>query len=77
MIAAPAPASPAFATFCANEQLPRCISAIAPAGKPAKSSASQPLEEVSEGLTSVSTTTTSSVTSPEPAYSITAKSSAV
>ena len=42
MIAPAAPAAWALVAFRANGQLPRCIRAIASAGKPAKSAAWQP-----------------------------------
>ena len=43
MITAEAPAACAFSAFTAKAQVPRWISAMLPAGKPAKSAASQPL----------------------------------
>src|SRR6185503_19231340 len=40
---ADAPAACALRALTAKPQVPRCMSAMAPAGKPAKSAASQPL----------------------------------
>jgi hypothetical protein len=42
-MAAAAPAAAAFSTFTRNSQVPRCMSAMLPGAKPAKSVASQPL----------------------------------
>lgn len=39
-----APAACALSALTLNPQVPRCISAMPPTGKPAKSAASQPLE---------------------------------
>src|SRR6478672_1614713 len=45
-ISAPsAPTAAAFVILSANEHVPRCMRAIDPAGKPAKSGASQPLSK--------------------------------
>jgi hypothetical protein len=67
MIAALAPAAAAFATFSSKVQVPRTMSAIAPAGKPAKSAASQPLVEVPAVIgMPASTGSTEAVTSPFP-----------
>ena len=78
--AAEAPASSAFADFTPKSQVPRWMSAIAPSGKSAKSSGSQPLllsvSVGSAGARSLSTTTTSwSVTVPDPEKVMVAKSS--
>ena len=68
--AAPAPASRALSYFCTNGQVPRCISAIAPAGIPSKSAGSQPLTDVPAppggGTTVWPATKTGPVTSPPP-----------
>ncbi len=45
-----APANPALRTLVANGQVPRWISAIRPATKPAKSVVSHPLVEVGTGV---------------------------
>ena len=68
MSAAPAPLSCAFWYFWTNGQVPRCISAIAPAGIPLKSSGSQPLTDVPAppegGISVLPATKTGAVTSP-------------
>lgn len=64
MITPAAPAAAAFSAFCSKLQVPRWISAIEPAGKLAKSSASQPLVEVLPAPRDRSTGTTLAVTSP-------------
>src|SRR3546814_20030671 len=46
MMAPAAPAAAALLAFCPNGQVPRCIKAMAPAGKPAKASDSQTQVEV-------------------------------
>ena len=67
---AEAPAAWAFWALTWKVQVPRWISATLPAGKPAKSAASQPLVEVLSGLVPIGTTTstgvTAAVTSPLP-----------
>jgi hypothetical protein len=68
MITARAPAASALSAFCANGHVPRWISAIAPAGKPAKSAASQPLVFARGGTRLMSTATTGAVTSPKPLF---------
>ena len=68
--AAAAPASRAFWYFCVNGQVPRWISAIAPAGMPAKSAGSHPLMDVPAppggGTTVLPATKIGPVTSPAP-----------
>ena len=49
-----------------NEQVPRCIRAMRPATKPAKSAASHPLVDVPVGVAVVSTAWTAAVTPPLP-----------
>jgi hypothetical protein len=63
-----APAASEFSAFSLNLQVPRCKSATAPRGKPAKSELSQPLVEAfGFGLgTSRSTATTGASTRPLP-----------
>jgi len=66
-ITAAAPARSAWPILSSNGQVPRWTSAIRPAAKPSKSSASQPLLEplfAAGGGTTTSTTATSAVTSP-------------
>ena len=77
MITPLAPAVSAFWAFAPKVQVPRWTSAIAPAGKPAKSDASQPLLLVDgsgPGGSTRSTGTTLPVMSPLPEKSIVAKS---
>ncbi len=70
MTAPTAPASSAFFALTAKSQVPRCISAMLPAVKPAKSAGSQPLVDVLGGLSPIGTTTSTAcslaVTSPLP-----------
>ena len=47
---AEAPAASAFATFWTNVHVPRCIKAMFPGPKPAKSEAEQPLAELGVGV---------------------------
>ncbi len=63
-----APCCSALSAFVPKVQLPRWISAMAPAGKPLKSAASQPLVEgvVVTGVRSVSTGTTWPSAVPDP-----------
>jgi hypothetical protein len=62
---AEAPASIAFWTFTTKSHVPRCMSAIAPVGKPAKSATSQPLVEPPVLGIRRSTAYSGAVTSPE------------
>ncbi len=64
MITADAPAACAFSAFTAKVQVPRWTSAMLPAGKPAKSAASQPLVLARGGTRLMSTAVTAAVTSP-------------
>jgi hypothetical protein len=57
MTAAEAPAACALSAFCRKGHVPRCMSAMLPAVKPAKSAASQPLVDVFAGLVPIGTTT--------------------
>jgi hypothetical protein len=67
MITAEAPAACAFSAFAANVHVPRWTSAMLPAGKPAKSAASQPLVTGSRGMArTTSTAVTLAATTPEP-----------
>src|SRR3954471_18623406 len=50
MTAAEAPAASAFATFCANEHVPRWMRAMLPGTNPEKSAAWQPLAELGVGV---------------------------
>ena len=69
MTAAVAPALKAFCAFVAKVHVPRCINAIAPAGKVAKSELSQPLV-FAPGWPVVSTGTIRAVVFPDPEYVI-------
>ena len=78
MMTPAAPAASAFATLSAKKQVPRWMSAMFPATKPAKSAASQPLVEVfstGAGGRIRSTPWTAAVTSPLPEYVIVANPS--
>lgn len=66
MIAALAPAACAFSAFTRNVHPPRCINAILPATKPAKSDVSQPLVVAVAGVAVVSTGWTLAVGFPDP-----------
>jgi hypothetical protein len=61
-----APAAWAFAAFSPKVQVPRWITAMFPAGKLAKSLASQPLVDPPTGGITGSMTVIGAVTSPEP-----------
>ena len=69
-----APAAAAFSALISNVQSPRCSSAMFPAGKPAKSDASQPLVEVLPRPNCRSTAVTAAVTSPGSLWVIAPKS---
>ena len=69
-----APAAAAFSAFSSKVQTPRWSNAMFPAGKPAKSAASQPLVEVFPSPNWRSTPVTGAVTSPGSDWSITPKS---
>ena len=77
MITALAPAAMALLALTTKSQVPRWISAMLPAGKPAKSVASHPLDELGSGVGGRvrSTGVTGLVTSPLPEYSMTSMSS--
>ena len=81
MITATAPAASAFAAFSANVHVPRWTRATLPAVKLAKSPAAHPLlDELAVGarrdLEYRPASWIAAVTSPEPEYSMIAKSSA-
>ena len=65
MTTADAPAAMALSALTEKKQPPRWISAMAPAGKPAKSSASPPLPSP---VAPLSTGAAGAVTSPDPEY---------
>ncbi len=69
-----APAAAAFSALISNVQVPRCSSAMFPAGKPAKSAASHPLVEVLPSPSWRSTAVTAAVTSPGSVWVIAPKS---
>ena len=69
-----APAAAAFSALISNVQAPRWSRAMFPAGKPAKSAASQPLVVVLPRPSWRSTGVTAAVTSPGSDWSITPKS---
>ena len=70
MITPAAPAAAALSAFTAKSHEPRWMSAMLPAGKPAKSAASQPLVEARSPARLTSTAVTAAVTSPSPEKSI-------
>src|SRR5262245_56954441 len=74
MTAAVAPALNAFWALIAKVHPPRCINAIAPAGKVPKSDDSQPLVLTAPGVAVVSTGTMRAVGFPDPEYVIVKKS---
>src|SRR5262249_21817199 len=74
MTAAVAPAGWAFVAFGADVHVPRCLRAVAPRGKVAKSELSHPLVLVEVGCPVVSTGTMSAVVFPDPEYIIVKKS---
>jgi hypothetical protein len=61
-----APASCAFWALTPKSQVPRCTSAMEPAGNPSKSLASQPLVEARLPVRLMSTATTGAFSDPEP-----------
>ena len=65
-ITAAAPAAAALSTFSRKVHVPRWMSAMFPAVKPAKSAASQPLVEARSPARLMSTAWTGAVTSPVP-----------
>ena len=69
-----APAAAAFSAFISKVHVPRWSSAMFPAGKPAKSAASQPLVDVLPSPSCRSTAVTSAVTSPGSVWVIAPKS---
>jgi hypothetical protein len=66
MMTAAAPAANALSALTAKSQAPRWMRAMSPAGKPSKSSASQPLDEARSPTRLRSTAVTAAVTSPPP-----------
>ena len=52
-----APAMSALRAFTTKSQVPRCTSAMPPAGKSAKSSGSHPLDELGSGVGGITTST--------------------
>ncbi len=69
-----APAAAALSAFTEKSHEPRWISAMLPAGNPAKSAASQPLVDAWSPTMFTSTAVTDAVTSPSPEKSIGKKS---
>ena len=72
--AAEAPAAAAFSIFCSKVHTPRWRRAMLPAGKPAKSSGSQPDVAVLPSPSWMSTGVTGAVTSPGSVWSSRPKS---
>ncbi len=70
MMAPTAPAAAAFSAFSWKVQAPRWISAMSPAGKPAKSAASHPLVDAFPRPSWRSTAVTPPVTSPGSVWAI-------